>query len=398
MSSSLKATLLLATLAVVASSCGTSKVSTETPLASAPGITSTTVLFGSVQDSSSSAATALEAGIRAAFSYVNVRGGVYGRRLDLLVSNDKGKPLFAAASVAALAHRVGVFATIGDGPYGLGCLLRSYSAHAGLPMLESDGPACGSGGFYLAPQASAEMVDIGEALKKAMYPDVRIAYVLPRDLANETLASFAEVSAVKPLVVTDSGSNTALFNKDFAALLFYKPDVVVSFLDTSQTANLLAGLYANHLAPTLIATQTISSLSVLKQRFAAATGKPLYSGKVARYSPWLYGALLNRAWRSEISRIAKYLAPGVVLGYQSETGIFIGLSVASELERAGLNPTRRLLAVDWSTPELPGIGSYSALGGFSGGVLFGLTRRPIITDKSNVVSDAALVVPPPSQL
>jgi ABC-type branched-subunit amino acid transport system substrate-binding protein len=81
--------------------------------ASAPGVTATSVLIGSDQPFTGSAAAGygeIAPASRAFFDFVNDHGGVFGRRISYNVLDDASNPATAAADERQLVSGVGVFA------------------------------------------------------------------------------------------------------------------------------------------------------------------------------------------------------------------------------------------------------------------------------------------------
>ncbi len=114
---------------------------------SAPGVTDSQILFGQSAASTGPAAelgTNMEFGIRAAFTEVNNRGGVHGRRLELLSLDDKYEPELAIANTRKLIEEHGVFALIGA---------------VGTPTSRSAVPVAFEAGVpYIAPFTGAEIL------------------------------------------------------------------------------------------------------------------------------------------------------------------------------------------------------------------------------------------------
>src|SRR5215471_1910816 len=105
---------LLSALALVLAACGSSS-SPASSGSSAPGVTSTTILFGQTVPKTGPAALYGEStdGIQAYFDYVNAHGGVHGHKLKLISLNDQYEPPVALQDTKTLVNSYKVFAEVG---------------------------------------------------------------------------------------------------------------------------------------------------------------------------------------------------------------------------------------------------------------------------------------------
>src|SRR5215831_20112493 len=107
---------LLAAIALLATACSSSSTGGSAASgSSAPGVTSTSVLFGQTVPKTGPAALYGEstAGIQAYFDYVNAHGGVHGRKLKLISLNDQYEPPVALQATKTLVNSYKVFAEVG---------------------------------------------------------------------------------------------------------------------------------------------------------------------------------------------------------------------------------------------------------------------------------------------
>jgi branched-chain amino acid transport system substrate-binding protein len=108
-------------------SCGGGEKAAETPMATevtgaatpsaekVPGVTDTEILLGThfaMSQSPAAAYVPVVDGIRAYFDYINSQGGVYGRKIKLLVGDDHFNPADTVEVVRKLVEEDGVFAII----------------------------------------------------------------------------------------------------------------------------------------------------------------------------------------------------------------------------------------------------------------------------------------------
>jgi len=103
-----------------------------------PGVTDTEILLGSHFALSQSPATAyapIMDGMRAYFDYVNSQGGVYGRKIKLLIGDDHYNPADTLEVVRKLVEQDGVFAMIGCLGESTHTTVWKYLEEEGIPDL-----------------------------------------------------------------------------------------------------------------------------------------------------------------------------------------------------------------------------------------------------------------------
>jgi branched-chain amino acid transport system substrate-binding protein len=103
---------VLAVLALVAAGCGSSSSSSGGSSSSAPGVTKTTITFGTHQPLTGPAApgySEIAPASQAFFNYVNANGGVYGRKITLIIKDDAYNPTNTVNVVHQLVLQNNVF-------------------------------------------------------------------------------------------------------------------------------------------------------------------------------------------------------------------------------------------------------------------------------------------------
>ena len=132
--------LSLMAAGLVVAGCSNSKDETSgpTPGGPVPGVTDTEILLGTHMPLSLSPAASwgvVADGMKAYFDYINSQGGIYGRKIKLLVGDDHYSAPDAVEVVRGLVERDGVFAIVG----GLGdsshLAVMDYLAEKGVPDL-----------------------------------------------------------------------------------------------------------------------------------------------------------------------------------------------------------------------------------------------------------------------
>ena len=107
--------VLLAVTALLAAACSSSSTGGSAAGGStAPGVTSTTILFGQTVPKTGPAALYGEstAGVQAYFDYVNAHGGVNGRKIHFISLNDQYQPPIALQDTKTLVYTDHVFAEV----------------------------------------------------------------------------------------------------------------------------------------------------------------------------------------------------------------------------------------------------------------------------------------------
>jgi branched-chain amino acid transport system substrate-binding protein len=140
---------LVATTALALVACGGEKEKPEnTPGASpaatqpsgekVPGVTDTEILLGThypLSQTPASAYAPIIEGVRAYFDYINSQGGVYGRKIKLLIGDDHYNPADTVEVVRKLVEQDGVFAIaygLGESTHGA---VYKYLEERGVPDL-----------------------------------------------------------------------------------------------------------------------------------------------------------------------------------------------------------------------------------------------------------------------
>lgn len=380
----------VASAALMLSSCGSRTTSLTTPLASAPGITASSVLFASeVNTNGESYQNAANevAGMRAVFTLFNQHHGVYGRQLSLVVKNDAGQPSIATAETEYLSATVGAFALVGDSPSSIAAPVSAQASSSGILQLFPAGQATGPNTVNTVSPLSTTAIELGSLLGNL-------------DLANGTIAVMS--STAVPNIATDLGMKTSPEQLSYsssgqpqgvAELKTKVPDLVISFAPASVTTKLLTALAALDEAPTVIAVESSTSRAQLH------AGAPTFRGTVMRLGPWAPTNALDAAWNGYLAAVKSVLAPKTALDPATLDGIYAATMSVELLRSAGINPSRReiltALARHKFYPAIPAFGSWSATTGFQGAVLTG-TTHPLYVDGEQVTSAVPKLAAPPA--
>lgn len=203
--------------ALALAACGSSGSSSPSSSggASAPGVTSTSVLFGQTVPKTGPAALYGEstAGIQAYFDYVNAHGGVHGRKLKLISLNDQYEPPVALQATRTLVNTDNVFAEVG--------VNGTATTEANITVLDpANVPLVG-------PQTGATV--FAGTLRKNLY-NVWPSYLLEGKMLG-TFAQTLHISKVGVLYQDDDFGKSLLQGVENSGL---KPALAISY-DPTQT-------------------------------------------------------------------------------------------------------------------------------------------------------------------
>ena len=112
--------------------------SSSTPGGPVPGVTDTEILLGTHMPLSNTPAAAwgvVADGMKAYFEYVNSQGGVYGRKIKLIVGDDHYSAPDAVEVVRNLVEQNGVFAIVGGLGDSCHLAVMQYLEERGVPDL-----------------------------------------------------------------------------------------------------------------------------------------------------------------------------------------------------------------------------------------------------------------------
>jgi branched-chain amino acid transport system substrate-binding protein len=117
---------------------GATPGATQPTTEAVPGVTDTEILLGShfaLSQSPAAAYAVIMDGMRAYFDYVNSQGGVYGRKIKLLIGDDHYNPADTVEVVRKLVEQDGIFAMIGSLGESTHTTVWRYLEEQGIPDL-----------------------------------------------------------------------------------------------------------------------------------------------------------------------------------------------------------------------------------------------------------------------
>jgi branched-chain amino acid transport system substrate-binding protein len=249
-----------------------------------PGVTEDKILIGSFQALSGPVAPIgldMTRGMQTYFRWINDLGGVWGRKIELLVENDQFNPALTVALVKKLVESDGVFAIVG-GLGTPGCLaVMDYLNSNGVPFVYQ-----GSGSSKLAfppkewvfavqPNYTVE----GQIIAKYAVEELgakRIAVIYQNDdIGNEGLNGvkmYLEKVGLKPVAEVAFTPGQVGFSAEVLKLMAANPDVVVIYAILAPTVGILAESQAAGLKTQFITSYINADLSLVQLAGAAAEG------------------------------------------------------------------------------------------------------------------------------
>ncbi|HLG66833.1 MAG TPA: ABC transporter substrate-binding protein [Acidimicrobiales bacterium] len=343
--------VLLAPLLSTVASTGGAGASTSGLTASAPGITPKTIKIGlitSVTGNASSTFFNSGQGAQARFDLQNARGGVDGRKLQLIVVDDQSTPGGDLTAAQELVSAKGVFAVIQYSPYGFGSY--RYLQQQGVPVTGSafDGPEWGQ-------QPNTNMFSIGGGVDPHNPANTETG-VFFKSLGVKNVAGLAygispsSIASIKDLKesVEHEGMTMGYENLsvpfggvDFTADVLQMKSAgvdaaVCSCVQSSNIALIVAAKQAGlHLKAELSLSGADSSLFDSPTSTAAAQG--------AYFGTTIVPIDLHRAPTNTFVAAMRKYVPGYTGGYPSFglTGAYLSADLMIKgLEVAGKNPTR----------------------------------------------------------
>jgi len=349
---------LVATVTLMAVACGgEEKEASETPGASpvatqpsgekVPGVTDTEILIGTHFPLSNTPATAYAAiveGISAYFNYINSQGGVYGRKIKLIIGDDHYNPADTVEVVRKLVEQDGVFAVA----YGLGeathLAVYQYLEERGVPDL-----FVGSGirkfteplvrsRFGANPNYYTEGMMLGQYVAEN-YPGKKLGLLIQ----NDELGADGEAGVRKALEGSDveivARETYESINFDVTAqtqrLKGANPDVVIAYAIPPQAASLakVSREILNWNVPILVSGVSVTDITI--QLAGAQNAEGVVSV--------VFGKQVYQTDDPAIQRhlqIMKDFGEGIEPSNFSLYGQNLGELMVKTLENAGPNLTR----------------------------------------------------------
>src|SRR5450432_2414315 len=309
------------------------------------GVSSDTILFGqaaALDGLSSALGQGMRQGILAAFAEVNAKGGVHGRRLDLISRDDGYDPDRSADQTTKLIEEDMVFALIGA--------VGTPTAAATVPIAQARnvpfiGPFTGAA-FLRAPELR-NVVNI-----RASYGAEAEAWIkhLTEDLHVKSIAIFYQDDAFgrdglagvklalekRGMELTAEGTferNTKAVGSAMRTLKRAEPEAVVMVGTYGPCAEFIKLAHKSGFKPIFVNISFVGADALAKE--LGPEGKGVIVSQVVPF-PWDTSVKVVADYRAA----EKALDPGLKPEFVSLEGYLSGRLVAAALEQTGPNPTR----------------------------------------------------------
>ncbi|WP_035981010.1 ABC transporter substrate-binding protein [Bradyrhizobium sp. STM 3843] len=309
------------------------------------GVTNDTILFGQVaalEGPSAAIGQAERLGLRAAFTEINSKGGVHGRKLRLVSRNDGYDPDRSVVETVKLIYEDKVFALIGA--------VGTPTAIATVPIAASnDVPYIGpvSGADFLRDPQFQNVVNIrpshgaeAEVWIKHLTEELHLTRIgifyeddnFGRDLLTGVKASLDR----RGLELAAEGTferNTRVVSAAFKVIRRAEPEAVILVGTYGPCAEFIKMAHRSGFTPTFVAASFAGANALAKE--LGPEGRGVIVSDVVPF-PWDTQQKLVADYQTA----QKALDPGQAPDFIALEGYLTGRLVAQALEMAGPNPTR----------------------------------------------------------
>jgi ABC-type branched-subunit amino acid transport system substrate-binding protein len=309
------------------------------------GVSADAILFGqaaALEGPSSALGQGMRQGIRAAFEEVNAKGGIYGRKLELISRDDGYDPDRSTVQTIKLLDEDRVFALIGAVGTPTTIATVPIASARNVPFI---GPF--SGAEFLRNEELHDVVNIrasygaeAEAWIKHLTEDLHfknIAIFYQDDsFGRDGLAGVKTALAKRGLELSAEGTferNTRAVGVALRAIKRVDPEAVVMVGTYGPCAEFIKLSHAKGFNPTFVAISFVGANALAKE--LGADGKGVIVSQVVPF-PWDKSLKLVADYQAA----EKALDPRLTPDFVSLEGYLCGRLVAAALELAGPNPTR----------------------------------------------------------
>jgi len=328
------------------------------------GVSSDTILFGQVaalEGPSAALGQSMRQGLVAAFSEINSKGGINGRKLRLVSRNDGYDPDRSVVETVKLIYEDKVFALIGAVGTPTAMATAPIAAANDVPFL---GPV--SGADFLKGPEFQNVVNMrarysaeAEALIKYLVEDLhqtRIGIFYQDDaFGRDVLTGVKAALDRRGMELTAEGTferNTRAVGAAFRVIKRAEPEAVITVGTYGPCAEFIKLSHRSGFNPSFAAVSFVGGTALAKE--LGREGAGIIVSQVVPF-PWDPRLKLI----AEYQAAQKALDPSHTPDFQSLEGYIVGRVVGRALELAGPTPTRSdLLRVISETGEFD-IGGYT---------------------------------------
>ena len=314
-------------------------------IANEVGVSTDTILFGqaaALGGPSSVLGQGMRQGILAAFAEVNAKGGVHGRRLELISRDDGYDPDRSVMATVKLMEEDKVFALIGAVGTPTSMATVPIAAAKNVPFI---GPF--SGAEFLRASEFQNVVNIrasysaeAEAWIKHLTEDLHlknIAIFYQDDaFGHDGLAGVKTALAWRGMELVSEGTferNTRSVGAAFKAIRRAEPDAVVMVGTYGPCAEFIKLAHRRGFNPTFVAISFVGATALARE--LGPDGNGVIVSEVVPF-PWDTRLKLVADYQAAEKALDPMLTPDFI----SLEGYLSGRLAAKALEMAGPNPTR----------------------------------------------------------
>jgi branched-chain amino acid transport system substrate-binding protein len=311
-----------------------------------PGVSSSKIVFGQAAALDGPVAALgrdVRAGLLAAFDEANARGGVRGRKLELVSRNDGYEPELAVAATRQLIEEDHVFALAGG--VGTSALMAAepLAEEAGVPMV---GPFTGAD--FLREASRPNVVNVRASYSEEIEAMVahltkdrgvdRIGILYQDDSfgrgAFAGLLRALDKRGLKPVGEGTFERNTRAVKTALATIRKANPQAVIMIAPYGPCAEFVKLSRQLHFEPTLLATSLTGLDALTAELGPAATG--VFVTQVVPL-PGDTSVPAVARYRAALAALDPKASPDAV-GFE---GYLVGRLIVAALQAAGPEPTRK---------------------------------------------------------
>jgi branched-chain amino acid transport system substrate-binding protein len=309
------------------------------------GVSPDTILFGQVaalEGPSAALGQSTRQGLLAAFSEVNAKGGIHGRKLKLVSRNDGYDPDRSVVETVKLIYEDKVFALIGAVGTPTATATAPIAAANDVPFI---GPV--SGAEFLNGPEFQNVVNIrarydaeAEVLVRQLVEDqhqTRIGIFYQDDVfGRDVLTGVKAALDRRGMELTAEGTferNTRGIGAAFRVIKRAEPEAVIMVGTYGPCAEFIKQSHRSDFHPAFAAVSFVNGTALAKELGREAAGIT-----VSQVVPFPWDTRLKLV--ADYQAAQKALDPNETPDFQSLEGYLIGRVAARGLELAGPNPTR----------------------------------------------------------
>jgi ABC-type branched-subunit amino acid transport system substrate-binding protein len=309
------------------------------------GVTADTILFGQVaalEGPSAALGQAMRQGILAAFTEINTKGGVNGRKLKLISRNDGYDPDRSVVETVKLIYEDKVFALIGAVGTPTSIATAPIAASNDVPFI---GPA--SGAEFLTTSEFQNVINIrarysveAETWVQHLTEDLHLTrigiFYQDDSFGRDALAGVKAALDRRGLELAAEGTyerNTRAIGAAFRVIKRAEPEAIITIGTYGPCAEFIKMAHRSGLNPTFVAVSFVSANALAKELGREGSGVI-----VSQVVPFPWDTRLKVV--SDYQAAQKAMDPSLTPDFIALEGYLAGRLVGKALEMVGPDLTR----------------------------------------------------------